>query len=53
MSEAEAFPGMLILKAGTLDDRSWVKPSAHVWTSSKQDWCAIPAGATVFEKGRT
>lgn len=53
MSEAEAFPGMLIIKAGTLDDRSWVKPSAHVWASSKQSWCDIPAGATVFERGRT
>jgi hypothetical protein len=53
LSEAQAFPGMVILKAGTLDDRSWVKPAAHVWTSSRQSWCDIPAGVTAFEKGRT
>lgn len=53
MSETAAFPGMVILKAGSLDDRSWVKPVAHVWASSKQDWCEIPATVTVFQKGRT
>jgi hypothetical protein len=53
LSEAQAFPGMVVLKAGSLDDRSWVKPAAHVWTSSKQPWCDVPAGVAVFEKGRT
>jgi hypothetical protein len=52
LSEAQAFPGMIVLKAGSLDDRTWVKPAAHVWTSSKQTWSTIPAGVTVFEKGR-
>lgn len=52
-SKAQIFPGMVILKAGTLDDRSWVKPMVHVWTASRQSWCVIPAGITAFEKGRT
>jgi hypothetical protein len=52
-SVAEAFPGLVILKAGSLDDRSWLEPSAHVWTRSRQPWVSVPDGVTVFDKGRT
>ena len=30
------------VKAGTLDDRSWLKPDAHYWTKRKQSWVVIP-----------
>lgn len=53
LSETAAFPGMLVLKAGSLDDRSWVKPGVHVWTASRQPWCDVPTGVTAFEKGRS
>src|SRR5215510_6475968 len=52
-SEAEAFPGAIILKAGTLDDRSAVKPAAHIWTASAQPWVKIEEGAVTYPKGRT
>ena len=26
------------LRAGTLDNRSWVVPSAHIWTAEAQPW---------------
>ena len=29
------------LKAGTLDDTSWLKPVAQVWTSSAQPWLKL------------
>jgi len=32
----------LSLKAGTLDDTSWLNPSAHYWTKRKQPWVSIP-----------
>jgi hypothetical protein len=51
-SEAEALPGVLIIKAGTLDDSSWLKPNTHIWTSSAQSWVRIDHGATTFPKGR-
>jgi hypothetical protein len=51
-SEAEALPGVLIIKAGTLDDSSWLKPNTHVWTGSAQPWVQIEPGATTFPKGR-
>ena len=37
------------VRAGTLDDTSWLKPTAHFWTRSKQPWVGIPAGDQVFE----
>lgn len=33
------------IKAGTLDDTSWLKPAGHIWTASKQPWVIIPDDA--------
>ena len=37
------------VKPGTLDDRSWLAPAAHVWTKSKQPWVPIPEGVRCFD----
>ncbi len=37
------------VKAGTLDDTSWLRPTAHLWTRSKQPWIALPEGDRRFE----
>jgi hypothetical protein len=34
---------MLILKPGTLDDASWVRPTGNIWTASAVDWAIDPA----------
>ena len=31
-----------IVRGGTFDDRSWIKPNAHIWTRSAQPWVVIP-----------
>jgi hypothetical protein len=41
---------MFIVKAGTLDDGSWLKPSLTLWTSSAQPWAHIDKSAPTFEK---
>lgn len=41
ISDAAAFPGLLFVKAGTLDDRSRIEPGLHIWTNSAQPWVAI------------
>ena len=43
-------PGETIrrVRAGTLDDTSWLKPTAHFWTRSKQPWVTLPEGSEVF-----
>ncbi|HZT87441.1 MAG TPA: GFA family protein [Stellaceae bacterium] len=37
------------VRAGTLDDRSWLRPTAHFWTRSKQPWVVLPEGSQIFE----
>ena len=36
------------VRAGTLDDPAWLKPTAHFWTRSKQPWVVLPEGSEVF-----
>ena len=38
LRSSERFPGAVIIKGGTLDDRSWLKPNTHIWTNSAQPW---------------
>lgn len=37
-TDAKAFPGILFIKGGTLDDVSWVRPGLEIWTESAQRW---------------
>lgn len=49
ISKVEVAPGMVWVKAGTLDDPSGFAPAAHLWTRSKQEWIEtgkLPAFAT-------
>jgi hypothetical protein len=43
---AGAFRGV---RAGSLDDTSWLRPTAHIWTRSKQPWITLPDGDRQFE----
>ena len=51
-SEPESLPTALILKAGTLDETSWVKPAFHIWADSAQSWVHIDPAAAKFPKAR-
>lgn len=35
--------GMLSLRAGTLDDTSWIEPVGDIWTGSAQAWALPPS----------
>jgi hypothetical protein len=37
------------LKAGSLDDTSWLVPAGHIWTRSKQKWVTIPRDSLAYE----
>ena len=41
--------GVVRVRGGTLDDTSWLRPTRHVWTRSKQAWITLPEGDEVFE----
>jgi hypothetical protein len=42
VSEMMQAAGMIAVKAGTLDDHSWVTPQAEVWCVDKQSWVDLP-----------
>jgi hypothetical protein len=48
-TELDANPGVAVLKAGTLDDPSWVRPQVHMWRCSAQPWVPVAEGAVCFE----
>lgn len=50
--ESTLAPGMAFIRAGTLDDYSWVKPNLHIWTEEKQPWVTIPEGVPQFPRNR-
>jgi hypothetical protein len=39
----------LVLRPGTLDDTSWVRPSHFVWMKSGQSWVLVPEGVKTLE----
>ena len=42
--------GMIrVVRGGTLDDTSWLKPTSHYWTRNKQAWITLPDDCTIFD----
>lgn len=41
MSWVEELPGMVFVKAGTLDDSSWVKPAVSFWSDTAEPWSPV------------
>lgn len=52
-NENGAVPGMIILRAGTLDRSGELVPAVHIWTSRKQPWVRIDKGVAAFEASLT
>ena len=36
------------VKAGTLDDTTWLRPVGHLWTRSAQSWVTIPIDVLAY-----
>ena len=50
-SDAAVAPGMIFIKAGSLDDASWLSPSVEAWTRSAQPWSPRFEQAASLERG--
>ena len=50
LSAISAMPGVVALKAGTLDDNAPVKPGVQMFCDSKQAWCEFE-GINALPKG--
>ena len=51
LSLSGGMPDVAILKAGTLDDTSWLEPQLEVWGSSAQPWVEPVEGRPRMERG--
>ena len=50
ISEPEATPKLDWVKAGTLDDTSWLKPTVNLWCDSAQAWMNLNEDIPRFGK---
>ena len=50
-SHAAVMPEVAFVKAGSLDDASWVEPTIEAWTSSAQPWAPAFEHTTRLERG--
>ena len=50
-TDVEAMPNLTFIKAGTLDDTSWLKPTMEIYCSSAQSWAPKSSDTQKFAKG--
>lgn len=50
-ARAEQRPGMVIVRAGTLDDDPQMQPQCHVWVKAKAPWDHICDSITQYQEG--
>ena len=50
-SRAERRPGMVFVRAGSLDDDPHMKPQSHFWTSTKAPWHEITDSIPQYLEG--
>ena len=53
MSYVEEMPAIRFVKAGTLEDSSWVTIDSSYWSCSAQPWSPVDASLPAFEKNPT
>ncbi len=46
---SSGYPDHVVLRAGSLDDATWLQPQAHIFTSRKQPWVKISDELPHFE----
>ena len=46
-----ARPGVVVVRAGTLDRSDELEVAAHIWVKRKQPWLALPDGTPAWEEG--
>src|ERR1039457_6580624 len=49
-SDLAVMPELTFIKAGTLDDTSWLDPKMHIYCASAQHWTLIPEASQKFAK---
>jgi hypothetical protein len=50
ITDVAVMPELTFVKAGTLDDTSWLVPKIHIYCDSAQHWSLIPEDCQKFAK---
>ena len=50
ISYVEEMPDIRFVKAGTLEDSSWLKIDSSFWSSTAEPWSPVDLNCVVFEK---
>lgn len=50
VSELALSPGIIAVKAGTLDDKSTVNPTVEAWCVDRQPWVSLPGMAISMDR---
>jgi hypothetical protein len=50
ISNVAVMPELTFIKAGTLDDTSWLNPKMHIYCDSAQHWSLVPEDCQKFAK---
>ena len=48
-SDSTGRPGLTVVRLGTLDDPSSVKPTSNIWSASAPSWACLDRSLDVFE----
>ena len=48
-SDSTGRPGLTVVRLGTLDDPSSIKPTANIWSASAPSWACLDRSLDVFE----
>lgn len=49
-SAVDSMPGIIFIKAGTLDDTSWLAPDMNIWCETAQPWVKIDESLPMFPR---
>jgi hypothetical protein len=50
LGTADVMPDVVMIRAGTMDDSSWVKPTMEIYCDSKMPWVELGGGLQSFPK---
>ncbi len=50
VSKLDKYPSLYLVYGASLDDPSWHKPTANLWTSSAQEWDCMDPKLPKFER---
>ena len=49
-ADTSGYPGLIVVRAGTLDDACSIKPVANIWSSSAPSWACLDPSLELIEK---